>query len=139
MSTTLYLVHDNTIKECACACVARCTPQKTAIPCTCEDVFAMICSSQASQSNSSGLACESMFASSRVHRAMGEALSWRMRGGSAEEHGPAATQQYYCCCCFLSTGRQTVRKISVPTLVLFEIRHIDFTRAFMVTSRSPSG
>ena len=39
---------------------------------------------------------------------------------------------------FLFTGRKTVRKISVPTLILYEIHHIDFTHACMVTSRSPS-
>ena len=39
----------------------------------------------------------------------------------------------------LSSGRKAVRKISVPTLILYEIHHIAFTHAFMVTSRSPSG
>ena len=47
--------------------------------------------------------------------------------------------------CFLfsdpinTTGRKTIRKISVPTLIIYEIRHIAFTHAFMVTCRSPSG
>ena len=40
---------------------------------------------------------------------------------------------------FLFTGRKTVRKISVPKLILHEIHHTAFTHAFMVTSRSPSG
>ena len=37
---------------------------------------------------------------------------------------------------FLSTGRKTVRKISVPTLVLFiyEFHHVAFTNVSMVTS-----
>ena len=43
------------------------------------------------------------------------------------------------CPFFLSIGRKTVRKISVPTHTLYEIHHIAFTHAFMVTSRSPSG
>ena len=37
----------------------------------------------------------------------------------------------------LSIDRRTVRKISVPTLVLYEIHFIAFTHALMVTSRSP--
>ena len=32
-----------------------------------------------------------------------------------------------------------IRNISVPTLILYEIHHIAFTREFLVTSRSPSG
>ena len=40
---------------------------------------------------------------------------------------------------FPSTGRKTVRKISVPTLILYEIHQAAFTHALMVTSRSPSG
>ena len=38
---------------------------------------------------------------------------------------------------FLSAGPKTVRKISVTTLILFEIHHIAFTNAFMVTAWSP--
>ena len=36
---------------------------------------------------------------------------------------------------WLSSDRKTVKKISVPTLILCEIHHIAFTHAFMVTSR----
>ena len=42
-------------------------------------------------------------------------------------------------CRFLAIDRKTVRKISVPTLVLNEILRIAFMHAFMVTPRSPSG
>ena len=45
----------------------------------------------------------------------------------------------YCPQPFLSIGRKTIRKISVPTLIQYKIHHIAFTHAFMVTSRSPYG
>ena len=43
------------------------------------------------------------------------------------------------CCTFLAIDRKTVREISAPTLVLYEIFRIAFMHAFMVTPRSPSG
>ena len=42
-------------------------------------------------------------------------------------------------CVVLSIDRKTIRKISVTTLILYEIHRKAFTHAFMVTSRSPSG
>ena len=53
--------------------------------------------------------------------------------------GGQAIQQTSCVEPFLSIDRRTIRKISVPTLTLYEIHHIAFTHVFMVTSRSPSG
>ena len=35
----------------------------------------------------------------------------------------------------LSTGRKTVRKISVPTLIVYGFHQVAFTHVFMVTSR----